>query len=549
MSTIVEVVGREVLDSAGEPDRRGRGRAALRGPVGAPSSRAAPAPAPTRPHELRDGGERYGGKGVRTAVEHVNGEIADAVVGLDGLRPAPPRRRAGHPRRHRRQVAASAPTPSSACRSRRRRRRPTRPSSRSTATSGGANAHVLPVPFMNVLNGGAHADCNVDVQEFMLAPVGAASFAEALRWGVETYHALEDAAAGARASPPRWATKAASRRTSRRTRRRWRCCSPRSSAPGYTPGRRDRARARRRVHRALRRRPLRARGRGRRLLVGGVGRPPGRSCATATRSCRSRTAWPRTTGTAGLALTQRLGARVQLVGDDLFVTNVERLAARASSAASPTRSWSRSTRSARCRRRSTPCSSRAAHGYTAMMSHRSRRDRGRHDRRPRGRHELRPDQDRRARAQRPRRQVQPAAAHRGGARPGGVVPRARRASRRPGRVADHKRVRSGPARPAPPRSAARSTRVSTKPRDDHASHARAPTAVDAPRAVPRRARRPAVRVRVPDQHLPRPARRDQQGPRAARGPAGRERAARTGVEAAQHRLRDRAARAARSTGW
>jgi enolase len=56
---------------------------------------------------------------------------------------------------------------------------------------GGANAHVLPVPFMNVLNGGAHADSNVDVQEFMLAPVGAASFAEALRWGVETYHALK----------------------------------------------------------------------------------------------------------------------------------------------------------------------------------------------------------------------------------------------------------------------------------------------------------------------------------------------------------------------
>ena len=56
---------------------------------------------------------------------------------------------------------------------------------------GGANAHVLPVPFMNVLNGGAHADSNVDLQEFMLAPVGAASFAEALRWGVETYHALK----------------------------------------------------------------------------------------------------------------------------------------------------------------------------------------------------------------------------------------------------------------------------------------------------------------------------------------------------------------------
>src|SRR5262249_61997253 len=56
---------------------------------------------------------------------------------------------------------------------------------------GGANAHVLPMPLMNVLNGGAHADTNVDVQEFMLAPVGAANFTEALRWGVETYHALK----------------------------------------------------------------------------------------------------------------------------------------------------------------------------------------------------------------------------------------------------------------------------------------------------------------------------------------------------------------------
>src|SRR5690606_26172465 len=56
---------------------------------------------------------------------------------------------------------------------------------------GGAGAHVLPVPMMNVLNGGAHADNNVDIQEFMIMPVGAASFSEALRWGVETYHVLK----------------------------------------------------------------------------------------------------------------------------------------------------------------------------------------------------------------------------------------------------------------------------------------------------------------------------------------------------------------------
>ncbi len=56
---------------------------------------------------------------------------------------------------------------------------------------GGPNAHVLPVPMMNILNGGAHADTNVDIQEFMIAPVGAATFSEALRWGAETYHALK----------------------------------------------------------------------------------------------------------------------------------------------------------------------------------------------------------------------------------------------------------------------------------------------------------------------------------------------------------------------
>ncbi len=56
---------------------------------------------------------------------------------------------------------------------------------------GGPNAHVLPVPMMNILNGGAHADSNVDIQEFMIAPIGAATFAEALRWGAEVYHALK----------------------------------------------------------------------------------------------------------------------------------------------------------------------------------------------------------------------------------------------------------------------------------------------------------------------------------------------------------------------
>jgi enolase len=189
MSTIVEVVGREVLDSRGNPTVEvdvelvsgARGRAIV--PSGA-STGAHEA------HELRDGGDRYGGKGVRTAVEHVNAEIADAVVGLDAsdqrllddelvtLDGTDGKRRLGANAILGVSLAAAKAAADEA----------ELPLYRYV---GGANAHVLPVPFMNVLNGGAHADSNVDVQEFMLAPVGAASFAEALRWGVETYHSLK----------------------------------------------------------------------------------------------------------------------------------------------------------------------------------------------------------------------------------------------------------------------------------------------------------------------------------------------------------------------
>ena len=189
MSTIVEVVGREVLDSRGNPTVEvdvellsgARGRAIV--PSGA-STGAHEA------HELRDGGDRYGGKGVRTAVEHVNTEIADTVVGLDGadqrllddelitLDGTDGKSRLGANAILGVSLAAAKASAEDAG----------LPLYRYV---GGANAHALPVPFMNVLNGGAHADSNVDIQEFMLAPVGAASFSEALRWGVETYHALK----------------------------------------------------------------------------------------------------------------------------------------------------------------------------------------------------------------------------------------------------------------------------------------------------------------------------------------------------------------------
>ncbi|MDR3648222.1 MAG: phosphopyruvate hydratase, partial [Acidimicrobiales bacterium] len=136
-----------------------------------------------------DGGDRYGGKGVLGAVEHVNGEIAEvlsafdsydqrgidmAMVDLDGT---PSKGRLG----------ANAVVAVSLAVARAAAVDAEMPLFRYV---GGANAHVLPVPMMNVLNGGAHADNSVDFQEFMVMPVGAASYSEGLRWGVETYHAL-----------------------------------------------------------------------------------------------------------------------------------------------------------------------------------------------------------------------------------------------------------------------------------------------------------------------------------------------------------------------
>ena len=188
MSTIVEVIGREVLDTRGNPTVEvdvellsgARGRAIV------------PSGASTGVHEaveLRDGGERYGGKGVLDAVGHVNGEIADLVVGMEStdqrllddelitLDGTDGKSRLG----------ANAILGVSLAVAKASADEAGLPLYRYV---GGANAHVLPIPFFNVLNGGAHADSNVDIQEFMLAPVGAASFSEGLRWGAETYHAL-----------------------------------------------------------------------------------------------------------------------------------------------------------------------------------------------------------------------------------------------------------------------------------------------------------------------------------------------------------------------
>jgi enolase len=140
--------------------------------------------------ELRDGGRRYGGKGVLTAVGFVNGEIESALIGCDALEQrmvdtvlkdlddTPNKARLG----------ANAILGTSLAVARAAAESLDLPLWRYV---GGPNAHVLPVPMLNVINGGAHADNTIDLQEFMVMPVGAPSFREALRWGTETYHQLK----------------------------------------------------------------------------------------------------------------------------------------------------------------------------------------------------------------------------------------------------------------------------------------------------------------------------------------------------------------------
>jgi enolase len=190
MSAIELVRGRQVLDSRGNPTVE----AEIYLESGASGRAIVPSGASTGRHEaveLRDGGPEWGGKGVRTAVGFVNGEINDALEGYDALDQrsvdlamidldaTPNKARLGANAI----LAVSLATAKAAA-----------------AESGlalhqylgGVNAHLLPVPMLNVVNGGVHAKNSIDFQEFMVMPIGAASYGEALRWGVETYHALRE---------------------------------------------------------------------------------------------------------------------------------------------------------------------------------------------------------------------------------------------------------------------------------------------------------------------------------------------------------------------
>ena len=189
MTAIVDIIGREILDSRGNPtvevdvvlEDGSMGRAAV------------PSGASTGAHEaveLRDGGKRYLGKGVERAVEAVNGELFEAIGGmeaesqiqidrtmieLDGTA-------------NKKRLGANAILGVSLAVAKAAAEAAGLPLYRYV---GGAGAHVLPVPMMNIINGGAHADNPIDFQEFMIMPVGADSFREGLRWGAEIFHTLK----------------------------------------------------------------------------------------------------------------------------------------------------------------------------------------------------------------------------------------------------------------------------------------------------------------------------------------------------------------------
>src|SRR5690349_24908949 len=189
MSQIESVHARQILDSRGNPTvevevqlRSGaRGRGAV--PSGASTGEF-------EATELRDGGSAYGGKGVTKAVANVNGELAEALHGRDATDQAGLDRAMieldGTPNKAR--LGANAILGVSLAAAHAAAAEEGLPLWRYL---GGEAARVLPVPMMNVLNGGAHADNKVDFQEFMVVPVGAPSFAEALRIGSEGFHALK----------------------------------------------------------------------------------------------------------------------------------------------------------------------------------------------------------------------------------------------------------------------------------------------------------------------------------------------------------------------
>jgi enolase len=189
MTAIVDIIGREILDSRGNPtvevdvvlEDGSMGRA------GVPSGASTGA---HEAHELRDGDQRYGGKGVRKAVAAINGEIFDVLSGLDAEDQIDIDETliALDGEANKSRLGANAILGVSLAVAKAAAEASAMPLYRYV---GGVSARTLPAPMMNIVNGGAHADNPIDIQEFMIMPLGAETFAEALRWGAEIFHALK----------------------------------------------------------------------------------------------------------------------------------------------------------------------------------------------------------------------------------------------------------------------------------------------------------------------------------------------------------------------
>ena len=409
MASIEAVHARQILDSRGNPtvevevvlDDGSVGRAGV--PSGASTGAFEAA-------ELRDGGAEFGGKGVSRAVDNVVDEIQPELLGheaddqrlvdqaLIDLDRTPNKSRLGANAIIGVSMAVARAAADSA-------------GLQLFRYLGGPNAHLLPVPMMNIVNGGAHADSNVDVQEFMIAPIGASTYSEALRWGAETYHAL----------------KAVLKQHGLST--------GVGDEGGFAPNLENNRAALDLIVEA----------------IGKAGFTPGRDVALAIDAAATEfyhdgayhfdgkpqsaqemiatysdwvSSYPIVSVEDPLAeedwdgwqaFTAAAGDRVQIVGDDIFVTNPERLR-RGIAEKSANALLVKVNQIGTVSETFDAVAPRAAGRLRLHDQPPLGRDRRHLHRRPGRRHQRRPDQDRRARPRRASRQVQPAAAHRGAPR-------------------------------------------------------------------------------------------------------------------------------------
>ncbi|HTX30909.1 MAG TPA: phosphopyruvate hydratase [Solirubrobacteraceae bacterium] len=321
MSQIEHVHARQILDSRGNPTvevelslRSGAwGRAAV--PSGASTGEF-------EATELRDGGSQWNGKGVSAAVANVNGEIAEAVQGMDAAGQAALDRLLinldGTPNKSR--LGANAILAVSLAAAHAAAAEERLPLWRYL---GGETAHIMPVPMMNVLNGGAHADNLIDFQEFMIVPVGASSFAEALRMGAEVFHRLKETL-HARGTSTAVGDEGGFAPDLESNEQALEVLIEGIQAAGYEPGEQVAIALDPAVSEIHRDEGYVLESEDRTLsseeLVGYWEDLVGRYPVISLEDGMDEEDWE-----GWAALTQRLGERLQLVGDDLFVTNTERL--------------------------------------------------------------------------------------------------------------------------------------------------------------------------------------------------------------------------------